>query len=159
MNKLIFHVTILIILLKFDGIDLTMTMNINSTEDIVNSLFSHMPSPPRSATPKRRRIITPTSSVSSASSMQKEAMLEAAFQQLSKEEDEWDKIASLLAEYMRNAVDEFPMLADEFRMKLLAVQVQKRRAEARSASHRHHHRSGKDVSSTLANRSTKILPS
>lgn len=61
-------------------------------------------------------------------------MLESAYDRMTKEDDEWDKTAKVLAEHMRNASNEFPMLADEFRTILLqcSLDVQKRRTEIRN---------------------------
>lgn len=72
--------------------------------------FSHTP-----PTPKRGRSTTPSSS---STTLKRDAMLGAAYERMMKEDDEWDKTALLLAEHMRNAVQEFPTLADDFRTSL-----------------------------------------
>lgn len=93
----------------------------------VDKELSHTP-----PTPKRSRN-RPTPPLSSSPSLQKDAILGAAYERMMKEDDEWDKTALLLAEHMRNAVKEFPILADEFRSCLLqtTLDVHKKRSETR----------------------------
>lgn len=73
----------------------------------------------------------PTTTSTFASAFDPEPMPEMARHQQT--DDEWDKTTTALAEHMRNTVAEFPMLADEFRMKLfqLMVDVQQKRSEMR----------------------------
>lgn len=102
----------------------------NTTAEIIDSIAQDLAESPHTPPPKRRRLYrtTPTTST-----LRKEAMLGAAFERMSKEDDECDKTALLLAEHMRNTVAEFPLLADEFRTQLLQsmLDVQSRRSNQR----------------------------
>ena len=101
------------------------------TNEVASSTSSY--SPTATPIPKRRHDPqTVPTSTSTSTSLQKEAMLGAVFKRMM-QEDEWDKTTSALAEHIRNAVAEFPILADDFRMRLLQLQVdvQKERAQMR----------------------------
>lgn len=92
--------------------------------EVISDDVSITPSPSSKNAPKRLRIDPLPNN--------KDNMLGAAYQRMM-QEDEWDKTTSSLAEHMRNAVAEFPTLADDFRMRLLQLQVdvQKKRSDMR----------------------------
>lgn len=102
----------------------------NNTAEIVDSFADPLASSPSPSMKRRRNFAQPPTS-----STLKDVVQGTAMERPIAKDDEWDIGAKHMAEQMRNAADEFPILADEFRTEMLQfmLKVQKRRSEMRAS--------------------------